>query len=529
MKCLKLFTKLDYLSNEVKLTIHKGEARVKTFLGGLLSCLSVCITLALAIYFFVKFLEKKSIFISNSSEASPFLQIENSHNFPFLLRLTDNYNQPFKNAHKIYSINAKYWNIQSYNANENSCFTIDIPIEKCDLNKHFGEYRSLFTDITDVETFYCSALRSPNQTIEGRYGDIYPYGYYDFNLVLCMNSPDCYEKSILEEITESVYLDFRTVDFKINSQATQAKVDTAFSNKHLVSSTVYKRIWMYLSGIKYITDTGLFFSLESIETFSKFDSMRYDTDHREILKGLEPGVFATLTIANTGTNFTYNRHYLKMQEYLASIGGIVNFIQIAAMLLNYTFAQNSYYYKLIDNFTFNQTSQNKIVISSRKNSIHNQLSRRLQFNQVVQIVEAGTSLRNEINESKEHFDSQQKTVISDQKIMNRLRKWQFRMFPHICLNQREREIIQSLVDSVNSYMNIISILRNIEENQMAIKEIESNCRQIKTYSEQNFKSVNIRPNKNVIKGPYSVNEKGKYCSENISRSCNQLNIMKHFK
>ena len=167
MKYIKSF---DYLSHKARLTFsNKGDTRLKTFYGGFLSILSILIITTLGIYFLLNFLHKSNKYSISSSESSPYLNLTNSNKIPFLFRLSNGDSVPYNNTDKLYNIIFRFWN-GGTNSTEK---TIDntkqqnenLQIEKCDLSKHFGDYKNLFQNISDLNTFYCPIIRNYNQTL----------------------------------------------------------------------------------------------------------------------------------------------------------------------------------------------------------------------------------------------------------------------------------------------------------------------------------------------------------------------------
>lgn len=460
MEIVSFITNFDYLSHEVKLTIDKNETRLKSLYGGMLSLLSVIIMISFCLYFFVKLIQKDNTFVTISSESSHFSNISDSNNFPFLIRLTDKKNKPFSNPEQVFKIYLKYWYGGSNTLENVGQKTVDINIEPCNLDKHFGSYRDNFEDITDLNTFYCPAVRPINETIYGRYGDVYPFGYYHFYVSMCMNHASCLDLNEIKKITENVYLDFRTVDYSIDNLKQQAKVEIVRTDRHMISSTVYKRIWVYLNSIKYVTDTGLFFNTQSTEYFSQYDSMRYDIDLRDISIGTIPGTFVTMTILNTGNTLVYNRKYLKLQEYLASVGGITKFVQIIAFILNYTFSQNSYYIKLINDL--------QVVHSNKQNNIDTPLKHSHAFRN--NMIAFSIEPRLEINDSRECLDKEQLQLKRKCVLDERLYKWYYRLLPLRALNKTERDLLKKCIEAINLKMNIVNMIAKIEDSSLFVNQ-----------------------------------------------------------
>lgn len=329
MKYLKYVKQFDYFSTKAKLTMNlRGKKQMETILGGIISLISITASATLTIYFFVQFLTKNNKTLISSNEYSPTVNITSSKTVPFLLRLSSQENKPYENPEKIYKIRLKYlFGGKIENSKNNEQQNSEIEVEKCDINKHFGEYKELFHNITDINTFFCPAPRKDNETIYGLYGNIKPYLFYHFHIFKCIKeneNNECEDESKIDELLSDTYLDMRTVDYSINSQNSEnVKIATVRTDRHMISDSVYKRIWIYINWVEYVTDKGFFFSSEETKTFHQVNSIRYDVDLRDISISFIPGTFLTVSILSTCQTLIHNRHFLKFQEYLATIVGIL--------------------------------------------------------------------------------------------------------------------------------------------------------------------------------------------------------------
>ena len=97
-------------------------------------------------------------------------------------------------------------------------------------------------------------------------------------------------------ILSNVYLDMRTMDYAIKSYKKNVRELTIKSERFMLSLSVYKRIWMYLNNIQYITDNGYFFTKDEEINFFQHDSIRYDVDLRDIEKMTIKGTFLSFTV-----------------------------------------------------------------------------------------------------------------------------------------------------------------------------------------------------------------------------------------
>ena len=331
----------DFFSTKAKFTFNKkGETRMKTVIGGIISLISISCSIAFSLYFFVSFITKTNKSLISSTNHSDRINITDSNNLPFLFRFSDVENRPYSNPEQIYKIQLKFWYGGSDNNSEiTQQYTNNINVEKCDINKHFGIYKSVFEHYTDLDTFYCVVPRLQNQSIYGIYGNTEPFGFYHVYFYMCVNKEkddNCIEMNDIRHVLSNTYLDMRSVNYMIDSQNVKdVKIPIVKVDRHMVSMTVYKRIWIYLSSVEYITDDGLVFSKKSNNTFHQVDSYRYDVDMRKIEDATIPYTFLTVTILSNGQIKIYNRSFVKIQEYIATIGGILKCISTGCFFINY--------------------------------------------------------------------------------------------------------------------------------------------------------------------------------------------------
>ena len=368
---MKYIKQLDYLSNEAHFTFNEqGDIINKTVFGGIITIFSFLLMIVVGIYFFVKLISHDSISIISSTESSYFINLTQTFEVPFLFRLSDKDGIPYDDSDKLYSFIAKYWHGGTNSTNrtiENTQQYFEtLSVEKCDINKHFGPYKYLFKSMKDLNTFYCPELKKPNQTVHGIYGSIYPFGYYDLYFKKCYKNENdnCYEDDVIIEKLYNTYLDFRTIDYEINPKKINVESLIIHSERITVSLSVFKRIWMSLDNVKYITDTGLFFDNNKEKTFFKVNSMKYDYDLRDY--DIAQTSFLTFSIIGSGKTLNYKRKYQKIQDYIATLSGIIKLISILSIFLNFTYSRNRYYYKLINGLFFYEYEYNSTIEIPKK-------------------------------------------------------------------------------------------------------------------------------------------------------------------
>ena len=105
-----LIKKIDFFPHKAALTFNpKGDIGYKTFIGGLISMLSIIFSFICGFYFLYRMFLRKDMSIIFSNEINPFSNISYSHKLPFLLRMSDTDSLPYEEDERLYYITASIW------------------------------------------------------------------------------------------------------------------------------------------------------------------------------------------------------------------------------------------------------------------------------------------------------------------------------------------------------------------------------------------------------------------------------------
>ena len=348
-----LIRKIDFISTKATLTFNShGEFRYKTFFGGLMSLLSILLSLIFTTIYIIDFISGEQVTVRVSSETSDTLTYPLLNTIPFLFRLTNQWNKAYDYPERIYSIFLVYLN--STNTSSSTQYKV-IPVEKCSLTNHIKDYSSLFASLQNIDTYFCPQIRSSDYTVHGTFGSEHSYGYYQFVFTYCNNSTykhnetgyHCYDKAYIENVLDFTYLDFRFVDFDVNN-ADNAEIKTASmrAESFVFSYTMYKRIWMYVNNVKYIKDTGVLFKHLTENSFHQFNTIQFDRDLRNITDIND--TFASISIMGDSKSTVYYQRKMKLHELIADLSGIVKFVYMCCFVVNYYYSYNSYYFGMIN-------------------------------------------------------------------------------------------------------------------------------------------------------------------------------------
>ena len=346
-------------STTVYFTINNGRKRNQTVVGGLLTILSGILMIVLCSFFLVDFFNGKSSLVLSQDETTEDITIP-LHNYPFMLRLSTDKAEQYPEQERLYTISLQ---LKIGGGIHSTQWNDDIPMEQCNINKHFGKYASMFENMKDLNTFFCPITRTNNQSIVGLYGGEKLFQYYHFYITMCVNktsNSNCYSKTYINNQLQSTFLDVRTIDYNLNLQNKNGDPFNMYirTDRHSLSNTVYKRIWMYMENIDYYKDIGLFFNSNKHVSFFKVNSFHNDIEIRNAYANVErPGTFASLSILNYMNKRTYYARYIKIHEFFADIGGITKLIIVCCSCINYIFSEVAYKKKIMK-YTLEEYNQN---------------------------------------------------------------------------------------------------------------------------------------------------------------------------
>ena len=486
--------KIDFISTKATLTFNSyGEFRYKTFFGGLMSLLSIIVSLIFTIIYLIDFINNENVTVRVSTETSDTLTYPLLNTIPFLFRLTNQWNKAYDYPERIYSIFLVYLNSTS---TSNSTQYKIIPVEKCSLTNHIKDYSSLFSSLQNIDTYFCPQIRSSDYTVHGTFGSEHSYGYYQFVFTYCNNSTFkynetgyyCYDKSYIEDVLDFTYLDFRFVDFDVNN-ADNAEIKTASirAESFIFSYTMFKRIWMYVNNVKYIKDTGLFFKHLTENSFHQFNTIQFDRDLRNITD--IDNTFASISIMGDSKSTVYYQRTMKLPELIADLSGIVKFIYMCCFIINYYYSYNSYYLGMINEMleiiTRNTRYVNRKSLSKHQSSnasqmsyIDDNLNAIYYRNNIFKFKQVNTVDKKSIKQNKSNDNKDIKATFmnseiqlvkgnnnrngNEKKYTNRISKWGFvyKLFPiwFALVSKGKKSLFEYLYRETNKRFSVRTVL-----------------------------------------------------------------------
>ena len=481
MNCL---TSCDYISYKAHFTFNdKGDKRYKTLMGGILSLISLIISFSFITYFLYRLIYKEDASIMFYSERDSNINISYSYKLPFMFRLSDSYSIAL-NQQNLYNISLLVWYSYINNKTNQLIQNYDkIIVEKCNIDKHFNGYKNYFNNIPDLESYFCPRERLNNQSLYGIYGNHKPFIYYVFYFSKCNNLTNnnlCLTNEEINNYLSNAYLDLKFLSYSVNSfNHKNSKLPIIISERFIISSTIYKTISLLFNKIKFITDNGLLFESKYIENYHQYENSKIHIDLREMFKSNN---FLSVEILNSGNVNIYKKNYLKIQDYLATIGGIIKAITYICHILNYYNSINSYYAILIKDFLIeNQIKKKKYKIENIDQS--NQSNCNLSKNYLnIPIIPKTHSTPIRSNKNLFMIKLKEKEVFE--------KKFQSKFLPlnFTTKSYNDKKEIEWNIKIINKKLNIINILNNLEQINKIKKELDIDY----------LSNQNISPNLSII-------------------------------
>ena len=348
---------LDCLGLKPSLNIS-GNGRHVTVVGVILSILCTCFIFAFGLYFFIRLFKREVFSVSQSDGILDFPSIDNAFT-PIIFSLVDGSGQYIPNG-------SLYFNFQGFVAaapgtEHNVGYSLWYDVVPCNLSTSFGQYKHLFEKIPNLEQYSCIGnFELMNKTAFGSYGNVQTgYSTMDLLINLCSNATNnnsCGPLTNQQQILKSAFLRFGYLDNTIDHNDIYNPIKLKFKTEFLpFSGTLFTRNYYWMRTVDYTTDYGFVFSDIQSQHFGQMDSKSQYVDLSVNLGGdtivaLTGVKFGHISILSNQIWHRYNRSYSKMQEVMASIGGVSSALMFWGYLMVNVIGRRIYMIKLANIF-----------------------------------------------------------------------------------------------------------------------------------------------------------------------------------
>ena len=344
-KIKKVFSRFDFLDLKPDLLFYSRTRHI-TWIGIIMSLINFCLIGTFAIFFIVQLFQRQYLVVTSSTLTSnnPILNLTG---IPVMFTLVDGNYNPLPDAEKVYSFQFQPINRMTNAKGESFIFKF----EACNITKHFSEYERFFNNI-NVSKYQCPVdLDQWNVTLAGAYGVTDDFKFQSLIINRCentTNSSKCYPKDVIETKILSVYIQMGFLDYEVNNLDYKDPVKPHIKIEAFpLSGTIFKRYYQYRKQAQYDSDDGFILSELRTKQYHQYDKTEISVDLRVALK------FGTInTVLSSNIQYT-KRVYLKFQDVVASIGGVLNLLIFISSVIVHFLTQKQLYLALgNENFNF---------------------------------------------------------------------------------------------------------------------------------------------------------------------------------
>ena len=323
----ELFIYLDLFGTKPRFLID-GYKSQRSYIGAFISIICCSCVFMFFIYFFEKILShsKPNMVVSNLIDDLPDKYYFND-DFVFAISLQfpnyTNYVNERIYFLKLYEVEYHFLEDNSYIFKEK-----EIPIILCS-NYNIKALPEYFVGL-NLKQLYCANFSG--YYLEGEYGQK-KWITLNFKFSKCRNFSNynnCLNQEEIDEYLQSGYVDIFMTDQMIVPK--DFKNPTKIYGKNIfdsINGKEYMDYWIYLKRLEVQTDEGIIFDQivkTSVLSFEKTSTMKYS---------LLDETFLQVILRISINKDIYDRTYMKLQEALANVGGMVKIIFTIGEILNY--------------------------------------------------------------------------------------------------------------------------------------------------------------------------------------------------
>lgn len=463
---------IDLLGTQIRLRID-GETSYKTISGAFATMLISLLALLTLISFGQDLFFKENSDVSYSKNFQPFGNISVFDNFPLLLTLVKRGQLFVTDQQKYFNISMNNFRLEVGSDSSNIITNEPIQMGPCILEDFRNNSDSFISQINgNISNFYCV---KPNQKIEF-YGLIGGriYNYLVILINRCKNGTEiiCKPQNEIDQMLNQVFIRSIIPDYYFDSKNYEnpGRFYAKMQNTP-ISSSFYKRIYLYYKNVEYITDHGILLKNFNNQTYFQFDFQSNDVYYNDLPR-YSPDTIAEISITTTQIKDVYFRHYYKLQNLAADIGGIIKTATLILSLVNSLISfplMNNYIYDSVFYYNDNiQQNPTLLKISSYASNLISKPSNQISKPNNLSVLECLS--KKEIRNKKLKINNTKKLDVSHFKP----KKLEITLLHILCKFSNSKMIkkkVNHVNNSVNNLLDVRAIIRNTNLSNIYFKTL----------------------------------------------------------
>ena len=350
---------MDYFGQPIQIKFN-SKTKFKTVLGGVLSFLIYCLTIALIISTGSNLYNKvnpKTTMTNTIMSSMPLLNMSEL-NLVYAVTILDRFFMPL-NDPSIYTLGVSQF--KRSRQKDDSMLSEYIPLKKanCSIHKETFKQRGFEAEYIGnaLESGVC--FDSTNLVIGGLFSTDY-FSNVNFQVKRCVNSTDskviCKPKEVIDDRLLTAYFQLNYFDTSIDINNYLNPYSTSFTTYFLVMDPkASKFVDIFFKIVNITTDAGLIFQTEVHESAVSFDYFR-----EQVQVQVVDNMIVDFYLNSSKNYLTYTRIYMKFQDFAATIGGLIKVMTLIGYFITIKFTHFAMYEKMFNclyNFDFYGTNE----------------------------------------------------------------------------------------------------------------------------------------------------------------------------
>jgi hypothetical protein len=350
-KITNLLKFIDLFGVEPKINIQQSE-KFNTIFGGLISILFY-ISILLGFFYFSQELVTKSnptVILSNQYDIEPKRFDLTNNKFNFFIAIQDE-NSAYYIDYSIFTVKIRLkTTTRTLDSEGKPSYTYDTQyprLEICNITRHFPNFVQQFTG-SDLSTSICVNPEDSDKFIIQGQWDSANYTSVIMDIFPCTNSTTsdivCKPQQDIDQKLRGGFFSIQIIDTIFDPKNYTQPYQYISRNFYTsMSKDFFKVYTLYFKNIDYSTDSGFFLQDPSTKHYLQLDYISELMDFRKT-----PQFFSCL-LRTSNNRDMYNRMYVKIQDILANMGGLIEGILLCIEITLMLYQHANYYTFLIDN------------------------------------------------------------------------------------------------------------------------------------------------------------------------------------
>ena len=507
----------------------KNHDRVNTIFGTFLTAIYIIASLTLFIYYIIRTIQRKNFTVHDSTiygQEMPFIDI-NSKNFYFAFGLEDPQTSNRFIDDSIYIPKIVFVDKAKINDELVTVYQKTLDYEICDVNKFGDNYQHLFIE-GELSNSYCLKDFNYDLTFAGGY-KYERFTFIRIRIYPCVNGTDnndsCKPQEEIDKYMSSGYFSIILKDIGLNPSNYSLPVIPTLQDLYTtIDKKIYKNFILNLGVTEIHTDKGLFTEDIDIQKYLQFRKEQETFTFRDEEEYYEGKSVIIAQFKLDDNIFVQTRSYTKIPEIFSIIGGYMQLMNTAFLLLTIIVNKFNLELKVLNSIFRVNYKKKKIILKFQTLNDFEMINS--QFNNSNSNTNVKYSFFNNNNTNSKKLNSVTRHVDLDNKSKNSLVK--DNEIPNISIlnisDNNKNEIEDRSRNTIFKINNRILPYEDSKIDQCAMpisrkQEIENSDINNKENG-TNFNIFNIRKNFNEKSGYKDYNEKIKlnmldYCCCNL--------------